>query len=255
MASTSNSHKEEALFRSRVEDTIQLAQKRNYAAFLGFLDEYEQAEAESVLRKLHVENALFFGGYSDSERCMLGVFAYDDTADTALFPLRTVAFHYRSEVSLSHRDVLGTLMSIGLRRDAIGDILCTAGLSVLFLREEICTYVSDQVTKIGGESVRVELDYVGDLPSPHTFMPIRDTVASPRLDAIVSSLVRCSREQSAQLIRSDMVSVDRAVIRSTSHAVSESQTVTVRGHGKFIIDELGPETKKGRLRFGARKYI
>ncbi len=255
MASTSNSHKEESFFRSRVEDTIRLAEKRHYAAFLGFLDENEQAEAEVVLRRLSVENALLFGGYPDSERRMLGVFAQEHEVDTSWFPLRVVAFHYRTDASLTHRDVLGTLMGVGLSRDAIGDILCATGLSVVFLREEICTYVLDQVTKIGAEAVRVELDYCGDLPASHSFVSIHSTVASPRLDAIVSSLIGCSREQAAQLIRSDMVRVDRCVIRSVSHTVSVTQKVSVRGHGKFIIDELGPETKKGRLRFGARKYV
>lgn len=255
MASTSNPHKEDQLFHSRVEDTVRLCEKRHYAAFIGFLDEREQMEAELVLRRLCVESYRFFGGYDDAERRMLGVFPVDDMADVSSFPLCTLAFHYRADKLLTHRDVLGTLMAAGLRRDAVGDILCEQGLAVVFLRKEICAYVCDQVTKIGGESVRIETDYVGELPAAHSFAEIRDTVASPRLDAVLSALLRCSREQSAQLIRSEAVSIDHTVVRSVSRSVEAAQKVSVRGYGKYIIDELGPETKKGRLRFLARKYI
>lgn len=255
MASTSNPHKDEVLLRSRVEDVVRLSEKRHYAAFLGFLDEAEQAQAEQVLHKLCIRNYRFYGGYDDAERRMLGVFPDGDETDDFTYPMHAVAFRYRSEKMLSHRDVLGTLMSIGLRRDAIGDILCTTSLAVAFLREEICSYVCDQVTKIGGTSVQIEDDYCGELPIAHSFSEIRDTIASPRLDAVLSALIRCSREQAAQTIRTDAVSVDHTVIRSVSHTVDIGQKVSVRGYGKFIIDEIGPETKKGRLRFVARKYI
>lgn len=255
MASTSNPGKETALLRSRVEDTVRLAEKRQFAAFLGFLDEREQAEVEQILRKLSVSNYRFYAGCEGGERCVLGVFADGIEGEDAYFPIRTLAFHYRTDKKLTHRDVLGTLMSIGLRRDAIGDILCDAGIAVVFLREEIFSFVCEQIDKIGGEGVRLEQDYTGELPVAHTFVEVRDTIASPRLDAVVSALIRCSREQSSQWIRTDNVSVNRLPVASVSHTVAVGDTVTVRGHGKFIIDEIGPETKKGRLRFLARKYI
>lgn len=255
MASTSNLSKDIALLRSRVEDTVRLADKRQFAAFLGFLDEREQAEVERILRKLSIDNYRLYGGFDDSERCLLGVFADFVDCDTAVFPLRSVAFHYRTGERLTHRDVLGALMSVGIKRDAVGDILCADGIAVVFLREEIFDYVCEQVDKIGGEAVSIEQDYDGDLPAAHTFTEILDTIASPRLDAVVSALARCSREQSARLIRTDAVSVDRLPESSVSREISAGSTVTVRGRGKFIIDEIGPETKKGRLRFVARKYI
>ena len=255
MGSISNLSKDTALLRARIEDTVRLADKRQFAAFLGFLDEREQAEVEQILCKLSVTNFRFYGGFDDSERCLLGVFADAVECDNACFPVRVAAFYCRADKKLTHRDVLGTLMAMGLRRDAIGDILCDNGLAVVFLREEIFAYVCEQVEKIGGEAVRVEQDYDGVLPVAHTFSELRDTIASARLDAVVSALVRCSRDRSAQLIRSDSVSVNRVPVGSVSHSVVVGSTVTVRGHGKFIIDELGPETKKGRLRFTARKYL
>ncbi len=240
---------------SRIEDTVRLCEKRNYPHFIGFLDQAEQAIAQEFLHKQTDVNWLFYGGYQDAERCFLGVFPSYMETDLSLFPLQSVAFHYRKERSLTHRDVLGTLMSQGLRREAVGDILCGDGYAVVCLKADVVPYVSDQVDKIGGEGVRVERDYSGILPESHSYAPLSDTIASARLDAVVKALIRGSREQAASLIRAQQVSVDHRPALSLSATVAEGSVISVRGCGRFVIDQIGPETKKGRLHFAARKYI
>jgi len=240
---------------SRIEDTVDLCDKRGYAHFLGFLDEGEQATVLRTLQNRPYVKWRLYGGYKDAERCFLGVFPSYMEPDTALFPIETVAFFYRKERSLSHRDFLGTFMSQGVRREAIGDILCGEGYTVAFLKEDVTTYLCEQIDKIGGEGVRIVRDYAGELPLAHTFVPLRDTVSSPRLDAVVKALIRCSREQASVLIRTESVSVNHRVATSVSITVKPDTVLSVRGHGRFIVDEIGPETKKGRLHFAARKYV
>lgn len=255
MASISDSHTAVSLLLSRVDDTVDLCDRRNYAQFLGFLDQAEQQQVAAHLAKCRDVQWLFYGGHKDAERRFLGVFPSYMEPDESVFPLRAVAFFYRSERSLTHRDVLGTLMSQGIRRECIGDILCADGYSVVFLRDDIADYVCDQTNKIGGEGVRVQRDYTGELPRAHSYLAIRDTVASPRLDAVVKCLLKCSREQAAVLIQSDAVSVNHIPVGNVSAHVEESAVISVRGHGRFVIDCIGPETKKGRLHFEARKFV
>ncbi len=240
---------------SRIEDTVRLCEKRNYPHFLGFLDQGEQAIAQDYLHRQTDAKWLFYGGYQDAERCFLGVFPSYMETDISLFPLQSVAFHYRKERSLTHRDVLGTLMSQGLRRDAVGDILCGDGYAVVYLKEDVVSYVSEQVDKIGGEGIRVERNYFGVLPKNHRYAPLSDTIASARLDAVVKVLIHSSREQAASLIRAQQVSVDHRPVLSLSATVNEGSVISVRGYGRFVIDQIGPESKKGRLYFSARKYI
>lgn len=242
------------LLCSRIDDTIHLCEKRGVPCFLGFLDLREQAVAEDFLSGCGSLWTLD-GGYDEAERRLLSVYPDYYVPDRSDYPFCAVGFRYRTVREITHRDVLGTLMAAGIRRDKIGDILCGEGLSVVFLREEIADYVCEQIDRIGGEGVTVIPDYSGELPVSHTYQEIRDTIASPRLDAVVKSLVRLSREKAAELIRLGSVSVDHRTVLSVSLPLTAPCTVSVRGCGRFLIDEIGPQTKKGRYLFCARKCL
>lgn len=244
------------VLRSRIEDAIYLSEKRQSPCFLGFLDLRELATARELLPRMMDSDCFsFYGGYAEAERCILSVFPAFCPAEEYDYPLRTVAFRYRAQKELTHRDVLGTLMSVGIRRDAIGDILCGEGISVVFLRSDITDYVCEQIDRIGGEGVRVIPDYDGELPFSVNYESLHDTIASPRLDSVVKSLIRCSREKAADLIRLGTVSVNHRPVESVSETVAVDDTISIRGHGRYIIRQIGPETKKGRLLLLADKRL
>lgn len=245
------------VLRSRIEDAIYLCEKRQSPCFLGFFDLHESAVANELLPRL-TEDAqfAFYGGYAEAERCILSVFPpFYSTIEEYEYPLRVVAFRYREQKELTHRDVLGTLMSSGIRRDAIGDILCSKGIAVVFLRSDITDYVCNQIDKIGGEDVRSIADYDGELPISVRCESILDTIASPRLDSVVKVLIHSSREKAAELIRLGAVRVNHRPIESVSAAVSVDDTLSVRGYGRYIIRQIGPETKKGRFLLCADKRL
>lgn len=236
------------VLRARITDLVYLCEKRGNPCYLGFLDLREQAAARLILPAVVDEDGYaFYGGYPEAERCLLSISPAYYSAEASDYPLRAVAFRYRAQKTLTHRDVLGTLMSLGIRRDAVGDILCGEGLSVVFLRSDVSQYVCDQVDRIGGEGVKAISNYDGELPLSVEYESIRETVASPRLDSIVKALIRCSREDAAALIRAGSVSIDHRPIESVSAMVADNATVSVRGHGRYVIYQIGPETKKGRL--------
>lgn len=244
------------ILRSRIEDTVRLCDKRGVPCFLGFLDLREQADACQILQALvSKEQFAVYGGYSDAERTILAVSPSYYPADESDYPIRTVAFRYRTQKRLTHRDVLGTLMSLGIRRDAVGDILCGDGISVAFLREEIAAYVCEQVDRIGGEGVSVTADYDGELPVCIEYEAIRETVASPRLDSVVKALIHTSRERAAEMIRIGSISLNHQPAESVSKTVSEGDVLSIRGCGRYLIDQIGPITKKGRLALNARRRL
>lgn len=244
------------ILRSRIEDTVHLCDKRGVPCFLGFLDLREQTAAQQMLRTISSDFvASFYGGFSDAERTMLSVSPSYYIAEPADYPLCAIAFCYRTQKKLTHRDVLGTLMHLGVRRDAVGDILCGDGLSVVFVRDEIAPYICEQVDRIGGEGVKIISPYDGDLPLCTEYESIRETIASPRLDSIVKALTRCSREQAANMVRLGSVSVNHIPSDTVSKNINESDIISIRGFGRFHIDQIGPETKKGRLALLARRRL
>lgn len=240
---------------ARVEDILRRADKHSSPCFLGFLDLREQALVRRVLAAHSEDTWRFFGGYEGAERTVLAVFPDYYTPEDIEYPFASVAFCFRASCKLSHRDVLGTLLSVGIRRETVGDILCGDGIAVAFLRREIIPFVCEQIDRIGGEGVQIIADYDGELPIRREYREITDTIASPRLDAIVKALLHCSREDAAQHIRNGAVSVDHLPTDAVSINVTAPCTVSVRGFGRYLVDRIGPPTKKGRLMLLARKCI
>lgn len=254
MASTSNAS-EDAWLRARIEDACHLCELRSCPRFVGFLDERRQAVARAVLHEKGDLRHLFFGGHETAERVFLGVFPDFMEPDPALFPLNAMRFLFRPSAALSHRDFLGTLLACGIKREVIGDIVCGDGNAVVFLSEDVAPFVAESVTKVGGEGVRVEFPYTGEVTVRREFRERTDTVASPRLDALVKVALGVSREEAARRIELGTVSLNHMPCLSVSETVKEGDTLSIRGGGRFVVDRIGPQTKKGRWMVTIRQYV
>lgn len=241
------------LFRAMMEDAAALCERRNAPVFTDFLTEEEQGTAIAVMKAARA-NYLLFGGCEDAERRMLGVFPPYEEPDTALFPMDSVTVTYRSSEKISHRAVLGTLMAQGIERSCIGDILIESSRCVFFCRSTVTRALINDIDKMGGTGVTLRQGHEEPLPAAHTFREITDTVASARLDCLVAALAGTGRGQAEQMITAGDVMVNAVQCKKVSHTVHEGDKLTVRGEGKFIIDDMSNVTRKGRLILSARKY-
>ena len=255
MGFTSDRSEEDALLRARVEDACNLCDMRSCPRFVGFLDEHRQAVARAVLHEKGMCTYLFFGGYEEAERTVLGVFPDFLPPDPALFPVSAIGFRYRQSADLSHRDFLGALLATGIKREKIGDIVCGNGLAVVFADEELAPFLAQSVNKVGAEGVRAEYPFTEPVTVKREFREYRDTVASPRLDAVVKAALRVSREEAARQITAGLVSCNHMPCEAVAHTVKEGDILSVRGAGRFRVAALGPLTHKGRLILLLHKYI
>lgn len=255
MACISDVSEEDALLRARIEDACYLCNVRSCPRFVGFLDEHQQAVARAVLHEKGMSDALFFGGYSTAERTILGVFPSFIPINEDDFPIRAVAFHYRAIANLTHRDVLGAVLATGIRRDKVGDIVCTPGLSIVLADEELVPFLAESVTKIGSEGVKAEYPYSGEIVVRREFREWQDTVPSPRLDAVLHVALRTSREEAVRRIAAGAVSLNHMPALSGSATVGVGDVLSVRGAGRFRVAQIGPPTRKGRLIVRLEQYI
>ncbi len=240
------------LLAAKLRDGYALSQKRPY--FLGFLDEGEAAFCEDALMRRKDVRWMFWGGYEQAERRLLGLFPeYLDPGEEH-FPLAALTFSFREEDPLSHRDFLGAFMALGIERSVVGDILVGKGRCVAFVRREMEGYFLQNLRKIGRVGVRAASGAEEPLPLHREFLELSGVVASERLDCLVGFLCRSSREKAAALIVSGMVMRNHREILSVSEHVKEGDVLSIRKQGKFIIDRLGPVTSKGRLSVRCRKY-
>jgi RNA-binding protein YlmH len=198
---------------------------------------------------------LFFGGYEEAERVFFGAFPHWCDNFHSYFPIKALTFTFRQTDSLSHRDFLGTFMSLGITRESIGDILIEKGRAVAFVTEELADYIKTQVNKVGGVGVSVQDGFSYPLPGLSGFKEITETVSSARLDCIVASLIGCSRKSASEFIEDKRVSVNGMVCDKCVKTVKNGDKITLKGKGKFIIDSVDGRTKKDRLIIKAKKYI
>ncbi len=255
MGSISDRTYEDGVLCARAEDAVRLSDLRNSPCFLPFLDERQQVLVKATFRRLHADKVCFYGGHPDCERAMAGCFPPYTSPQEDWFPITALAFRYREQTKLTHRDFLGTIMSCGVKRDKVGDILCGNGLTVVFVEESIAAFLCDSIDRVAGEGVTVEIGYIGELPVAHEYRDIRATVASPRLDCAVKALLAISREAAANKITAGLVSLNHVVCTDTSAHVAAGDCVSIAGRGRFWVDAVDQPTKKGRLVFCARQCI
>ena len=186
---------------------------------------------------------------------MLAVYPYyceDYITDD--FPITCLTFTFRKEDRLTHRDFLGSFMAMRLKRETIGDIITADGIAQAFVTEVAAKLILSSVSKIGRVGVKVSDSEPFSIEVRQEFQEISGTVASLRLDCIVSAAAKISREKAAVLIRSDRVSLNHFPAASVSREVSEGDIISVRGCGRFILDKINGTTKKGRIHISLRKY-
>lgn len=238
---------EERLLLARVWDKYQQCQRRNIPAATVFLSPGEQALAQALLNAAGVrEGFVFDGGFQGAERKIL-VFL-PEWAEDASDCLSFLRAEFHGNDSLSHRDILGSLMGLGVSRERLGDILVSPhsadiiaapSLRELFLREwEQAGRVKLSVSEIAREELR----------TPEVKIKIiRDTVPSLRLDAVAAAAFSMSRGRAGELIAAGRVHVDHTPCLKGDKILSQGAVLTARGLGKAVLAEAGGLSKKGRI--------
>lgn len=239
------SDKNELLY-SKIDDAVSLCMKRHKPYYFSFLSEYEQVLAKQYLDSVAFESYLFFGGYENSERKVLGLF-FDDI-NMSDFPISSIEFKYRKCDKLTHRDFLGALMSLGIERETVGDILVEAGRCVVFVKSEIKDYVVSQIFKIGNVGVKISDADIENLPKGLGQEELNLIVSSLRLDNVTAALAKLSREKTKSLILSGMVCVNYIQNQNISCMLKQDDVLTIRGKGKFVLSNVLGNTRKGRIK-------
>ncbi len=234
------------LFYSRLDDAVNLCYTRQKPYFFSFLSERKQAIAEKYLKSICFENYLFYGGFEGCKRKVLGLF--HESTDKSVFPVSAIVFRFSKFEALTHRDFLGALMSLGIERETVGDILIEDGRCVVFIKSELKDFVESQISKIGRTGVKIAEFSPSDLPKGRGYEENHYTVSSLRLDNIVAAVTGLSREKTKNLILSGNVSADFVSAQNISMILNENTVFTIKGKGKYILNSVLGETRKGRIR-------
>ena len=243
------------IFLARIQDMVNVCTQKCVPKFTAFLDESQVFAASRYLEKNAVCGCCFWGGYPGAKRQMLGVFPEYMEPSGEHFPIAAFTITYRAVDKLSHRDFLGSLMALQIKREAVGDILVSDGICSLFTTDKVAPLVLSEIQKIGRTGVKIEQGLTAQPVAEEKFLDISGTVASMRLDCVVSLLMGKSREKTNELIKGGIVSVNYQICENNSMSVSTGDIITVKGFGKARVSEEIRKTKKDRYFIVLQKYI
>ncbi len=208
----------------------------------------------------NAEGLQFFGGYPDAERKLLvylpeyleaeSFFAEEDS------PICCLRALFHDGDSPSHKDFLGALMGAGIARETLGDICVGKGRCDFFATAEITPYILQNLRSAGRTHLhlqRISLSQI-EIAEPKT-KEIRDTVASLRLDSIISSGFRIGRSLACDYISAGKAAIDGLPCEKPDKTIAEGMKISVRGLGKIKVKQVGGLTKKGRISVVIDRYV
>ena len=252
---------EERTLLARVLDKLELAQNRGVPAHTPFLSPGEQAALADLLAAWGHPRHLFWGGYPDAERRVCAFLPDWQEEDGLLSdpegPLAALEAKFPAGAALGHRDILGALMGLGITREKVGDILLPGPgvCQVVVLRDALPILLS-QWEGAGRWKVSLEAIPLDRLaPKPAQVKTIRDTVATPRLDAVLAAGFSLSRSKAAGYISSGKVAVNHRECLKSDKLVEEGDVLTCRGLGKCVVREVPGQSKKGRTMLVLERYV
>lgn len=241
------------ILKNRFKELSTRSKNRGIYLYSDFLNLYEQTVLYDEIKYGYT----LFGGFEDAER---KIACFGDENDLGYPPSPPVVIICIEPLSakfsddLTHRDFLGSLIGLGIKRETLGDIIITENKGYLFCLETIAQYIIDNLTKVRRTSVSCSI--CDTLPENILPQPVDKTiiVASLRLDGIISAVYNMSRTKSSVLINGEKVFVNGKLTTNNSHPLKEDDIISVRGYGRFHCTKILGDTRKGRTRILCQIY-
>ena len=233
--------------QKRFQELADRSNEKGYAIYSDFLGIAEISELCAMRFSVPVT---LWGGYENAERCAVCFGDREYFADKSDYPIKCILIkpvNQKFADTLSHRDFLGSLMGLGIRREVLGDIIISQQCGYLFCLDTISDSIIQNLTQVRHTTVNCELANnipTDALPQPENREII---VSSERLDVIVSAIYNLSRSQVLPVFHTEKVFVNGVVKTSPSATLNIGDKVSIRGFGRFIYNGVLRHTKKDRL--------
>ncbi|MBF8982216.1 hypothetical protein IZY60_01560 [Lutibacter sp. B2] len=236
---------------------VEKALKNYMVCSTDFYDPYEISLCSSVLDQISDLNYGVFGGYKEAERKIImvcpSIFSFEEKDK----PIGALKIHGNfTKKDVTHRDFLGAILGLGLKREKIGDLLINDGVINLVVYKELGEYIRLNLDKVSKYKVIVEdMDCKDLIEKEEEFKIIQTTVASLRLDTMASAGFSVSRNIISRSINNEKVKVNFKTVQQSSHMISKQDIISLRGSGRIIVEHIGDKTKKDRIKVTIKRML
>ena len=246
---------EETVFCKRAYSQCEKSDKMGIRTFSSFLDLRQKELFVSQFNKFSGLNIGFYSGFDgDTERCVACVYSQWDEVEKYEYPIVILRSDIRGEDKLTHRDFLGALMNLMIKREYIGDILVINDECYIACHKNMASVIRGELKKVKKSFVDFE-EYTDYLHYTRTISRQKSvTVASLRADAVLGAVLNCSRSEASSLIKQGMVSVNHLALKHSDFEIIDGDILSVRREGKFRISADGAKSRKDRYFITYYKY-
>lgn len=252
--------KKRHFFENRMHDLAIRGQKSGIPAYTDFLTTDEYSCLKQLAKEFYGISLRFWGGHKDCDHVM-GAFVpteYEEFMNAAQFPiccLKITPVGIKFSQQLQHRDYLGAILNLGMERSKIGDIRICDKQAYVFCHLDFAPFLLDELRAIKHTTVQVSLVTEEEEIPPQEYELLMRSVASLRLDNIITAAIGCSRSKASELIAQGNVVADHMEQHSSSYTCKDQMVFTIRGYGKYRLSaEDESYTKKGKRKIIIYKY-
>lgn len=254
---------EDKILLAQVLDKIEQMGKNQKIESTDFLDMYQVSLVETFLKKINFENYKLYGGFDDAERKILIIYPEKYTEEMLsknygkLLKIVRVELGEEEKGKYSHRNYLGGIVKLGLKREKVGDILVfDEGADIITINDfaEILQTELGSLTRFQNSNI-ISLELSNLRALELKLEEVKIIVPSLRLDNIVSDLARTSRSKASEIIAQERVFVNGQNETKQSKQIKQGDVITIRGKGRFVIKEFTGTTRSGRTVVLVEKYI
>lgn len=240
----------ESMMKRRFVDLAESANRKNQYTFTAFLTEVERSDFLEMRHEIPTCGYTVWGGHPNADRTMIrfgSEEAFGYTQDFPIVCIRIAPLQQKFADVLTHRDFLGAIMHLGIKRSEIGDIMTSESSAYVFCTETISAYLCSSLERVRHTSVRALL--TDEIPS--TFTQATEAgevqVASERADGVISKIYCLSRSDCQQLFYAGRIFINGRCTENTGLHLKQGDKISVRGYGKFRFTGIKGKTRKGNL--------
>ena len=254
---------DDKILLAQILDRIEFSESKERLETTDFLDMYQISLVENFLRKIQYKNYILYGGYENSERKIACFYPEK-------YNLKMIEKNYSKMVKIvritlpeeekgkySHRNYLGGIVKLGLKREKVGDILVREnGADIITISDFAEVLAKELGTLTRFQNSKIEIKEIQELKMQEIKVEeINIIVPSLRLDNVVSDLARTSRSKATQIINQERVFINGQNETKQSKQIKLNDIITIRGKGRFVIKEFTGTTRSGRTVIKIEKYV
>lgn len=254
---------EDKMCLSQILDKIEFSKSKQKIEFSDFLDMYQVALVENFFRKIKFQDYKLYGGYEDAERKVAVIYPDKYNEEmlkknyNKILKVVKIILPENEKGKYSHRNYLGGIIKLGLKREKVGDIVVSEdGAEIITLADFSQILLQQLPTLTRFNNSRILEKEINELEAQELKIEeVKIIVPSLRMDNIISDLIRTSRNKAVEVIKQERVFINGQNETKPSKTIKIGDKITVRGKGRFVIKKVEGTTRSGRTVLLIEKFV